>query len=35
MVSMELQKAAVIKVTGNPLGIRNGCLQKLRVLPLY
>jgi len=32
---MELQTAAIIKITGNSLGIRTGCLQKRRVLPLH
>jgi len=32
---MELQKAAIVKITGNSLGIRTGSLQKIRVLPLH
>jgi hypothetical protein len=34
-VSMELQKAAMIKITGNSLEIRTGYWQKIRVLPLH
>jgi len=32
---MELQKAAMIKIIGNSLEIRTGCLLKIRILPLH
>jgi len=32
---MGLQKAAIIKINDNLLGIRTGSLQKIRVLPLH